>query len=246
MFKDHVCHWTLGSRNNDYFFWCVHTLLDRAPSMQLCGGFVSVRGWVSVGVYTQYLCRRLQEPPAFEMLRQRRWKLQQLSSPAKVSPLSRPSLTCAAKLHRQGPAQSKPWMPTHQPGRSRGWGWGKGKGKKSSLLSRTCHHFPLPPNAIVLTPRWGVRNQKLRAELLSHGQESVTVPPQTHSPPVLRITKIMRKTLSLPGICTSANVIVVYLWRDQQAPSCMHIYYPHMYTRITHIHAVCFIYTGIK
>lgn len=38
---------------------------------------------------------------------------------------------------------------------------------------------------MVLTPRWGARNQKQRAELFSHGQVSVIVPPpdpQSYSP----------------------------------------------------------------
>lgn len=43
-FRDHARPWTLGSRNNGYFSWCVNTLLDSASPMQLCSGFLSVRG----------------------------------------------------------------------------------------------------------------------------------------------------------------------------------------------------------
>lgn len=41
--------------------------------------------------------------------------------------------------------------------------------------------------------------------------KSATVPPQTHSPMVLVVTQIMVVALSLLGVCTSTNVIMVYL-----------------------------------
>lgn len=64
-------------------------------------------------------------------------------------------------------------------------GMGEGQGEEVFSPQSGCSHFPLPPNAMVLTPRWEEGNQELRAELFSHGQASVIVPPpdpQSYSP----------------------------------------------------------------